>query len=600
MADLETLANDLYNPLLRYHESKGTTVAGVNAPKASARLDAVKLGSDLLGKSNIMKLMDSLSGQNGDTVKLSDAIISKWKDEKNGGSKFIDALNNDLGRDPAATARLIDAIKKDPNKIAANLNGMTQYTPGSLATLIPAVATPAPAVVATNAPIATQPKPAAVRAAPVSIVASGPATSGTTAPVGAPATAGGGTIVNQPAPPVDTQGIMRGVFESLADASDEKIVQSLNKGMVKSILTSMSQDAITKFGVSASDANGFKETIIDPDNDRLLDRITKNFQSNPEFIRQLARASKDSGEPISEMKKNAARSLMTPIMENPQKLAEDDYVKELTRNLKMGNSKSPFMDFFKNMFGEGMGGWIGQFIEKIKSFFSGFSGNSKVFSVVSQPGSLLPSVLINQDAIAENRNRHYAQSTVGANDLTTFPEPYKTVAVKGPDGKPKLDNDGKPMTEKVANTFKMQINGKDTEVVLARGLMANEVKGHIDPTTNQFVPSNKVAFWGTKTDGGQPELLETTKAEFIKYKAAVDAASAKYGDGKQLAFTDYTEQDARASLRNQPQIQMASVDPQTGAVTQKQVVAGLPVTQGQVRPKNTTASGQDRDYELQG
>lgn len=375
------------------------------------------------------------------------------------------------------------------------------------------------------------------------------------------------------------------LLDAVANASDDDIKKTISPDAVHMLADRIAKMAVTTHGTSQATANGFVTKIkTDPN---LSQAIATNLQQNPELVRQLARMAKDKT-PLAEPAKSMARKEMENLMANPERLADSKYVQGLQQKIQMAEQfkNEGIGGMLKSMFA-GFGGGFGNFAQ----VFAGFTGPNKVFSMV-QGGGLFPTLMINLDAKAANEAIAYARSTVSSNDLKTFPEPYKTVMVKGADGK--------QVAQEVPNAFKMNINGKETNVILARGLMANEVKGHIDPTTNQFVPSNKVAFWGTKTVGGQPELLYASKDEFLKYKSAVDAASAKYGDGKQLAFTDYTEQDARVALRNQPQIQMASVDPQTGAVTQKQVVAGLPVTQGQIRPKNTDASGQDMDYELQG
>jgi hypothetical protein len=398
----------------------------------------------------------------------------------------------------------------------------------------------------------------------------------------------------QPSAPAPTQTASRpsssandddAILDAVANFSDDDIKKGTSVEAVHMFADRIAKMAVTVHGTSPATANGFAAKIkADPN---LSQAIATNLQQNPAFVRQLARMAKDKT-PLTEPAKSMARREMENLMANPERLADAKYVRELQQKIQMAEQ-------YKN---EGIGGMLQSMFGQLRggssdlgSAFAGFTGPHTVFTM-AQGGGLFPTLMINQDSIRKNEAIGYARSTVGANDLKTFPEPYKTAMVKGADGK--------QVAKEVPNTFKMNINGKETDVILARGLMANEVKGHIDPATNQFVPSNKVAFWGTRSVGGQPELLYASKDEFLKYKSAVDAASAKYGDGKQLAFTDYTEQDARVALRNQPQIQIASVDPQTGAVTQKQVVAGLPVTQGQVRPKNTTAPGQDMDYELQG
>jgi predicted DNA-binding ArsR family transcriptional regulator len=586
MVDLVKLRKDLTDPLLRYHKRDGDDWGDV----ASAEFDAIKLARELLAKPNIMKFMDSLSGLSTDTSKLSDAIITKWKTDP----QFLNKLEGDLGKDPAAATRLIDAIKKDPNKVATSINAMSQYNVGALATLAPLVVTPAAAV----APATASPKPGAggsaaapakpvpaqaqnrpaPQVAPVATTTVRPADAGVPAPA-APQPAAA-AVPDAPAPtvPVATasstppsaedlakgQKFARDVFESLADAPDAEIAQVLTKDMVKTILTSMSQDAIAKFGVEAGVADAFKKRI---ENDsELLNNITTNFRNNPEFIRQLAKASKDSGEPISEAKKNAARAMMTPIMENPQNLAEDSYVKEMTGKLKLGNSKSPLMDMFAGMFG-GLGGWLGQLMEGFKRFFSGFFGDKKVFSVVSQGGSMLPSLMVNPRAIEENRLKYDTEAGVSARSMTALSldgKRFITVKEKGPDGK--------EIEKQVPNTIEITtIDGKKVKVVPAVGvLLAQQAKGDYDPDTGRWVagPVNAWVVTGLNEAGGSSAVKRVTmsETEFLKFKKRVDEISVKDGDGRQLAFQNYTEQDARKA-GIVPRIQVASVNPQTGAVT---------------------------------
>lgn len=512
--------------------------------------------------------------------KTLDALIDKIEADpsvpKEAQAKIIVAFANKWKTNPDIYSQMEADLKKTPelaNRIQVTANGnpaslitaIKEYEPGNMGANLPVKGSylEAERKYASSAP--ASPSPMAVVAG-----------------------------ATQPSAPAPTQTASRptssandddAILDAVANASDDDIQKTTSPEAVHMLADRIAKMAVTTHGTSPATANGFVAKIkTDP---KLSQAIAINLQQNPDFVRQLARMAKDKT-PLTEPAKSMARREMENLMENPERLADAKYVRELQQKIQMAEQ-------FKN---EGIGGMLQSMFGPLRGGFSnlglvfaGFTGPNKVFSMVQGDG-LFPTMMINLDSMRRNEAVAYAASTVGGNSLTTFAEPYKTVSVKGPDGK--------SMTEKVPNTFKMTINGKETDVVLALGLTANERAGHIDPVTNQFVPSNRVAFWGTRTVGGQPEMLETTKDEFERYRTAVNQASAKYGDGRQLAFTDYTEQDARDRFRNQPQIQIASVDPQTGAVTQKQVVAGLSVTQGQIRPKNTTAPGQDMDYELQG
>lgn len=589
MVDLTTLTRNLYYPLLRYHQRDGNDLSDVK----KALDDAIVLGRQLQDRPNIMEFMNSLSGLNVDTTRLSDAIITKWKADP----QFLNKLERDLLGDREAAARLVNAIKNNPNNVASLLNDMAQYNAGSLSTLAP-VAAVNPAV-ASPAPQQNQPRQAGTstanpsttrtstgqpaRSAPAAGVAATPVTASPPT-VAQPATTGTvPTTVSAPPQPttpeelVIGQQIARGVFESLADASDAQITQALTKDMVKNILTSMSRDAITKFGVSAQDANAFASTISDPNNDALLDRITRNFKNNPDFIRQLAKASKDSGEPLSDTKKNAARAMMTPIMENPEKLAEDAYVKGLTRNLKMGNSNSPMMSMLSGMFG-GMGGWLGQLMDGFRRLFSGFFGGASVFSVVNTGGSMLPTIMVNRSAIEENRARAEADRSANPRDMTALSlNGQRFITVK------EKDASGREIERQVPNTIEITTtDGKKVKAVPAVGvLLAQQARGNFDPDTGRWI-AGPVHAWivtGLNEDGGSSAVRRVTmsEAEFLRFKKQVDETSAKYGDGRPLAFENYTEQDARRA-GIVARIPVTIVNPQTGAVTNTVLRPATPVS----------------------
>lgn len=636
MVDAAKLKNDLYAPLLKYHQKSGTDYFGKDVvDTAAATKDAGLLVGEIMIRPNIKKLLDALdkpagnSAPHKDSAKLTEAIIAKWKTPE--GSQFLSNLEKDLGADKDVTAKLVSAIQKDPNKVAQNISS---YKAGNLAAAIPAESVK-------TAPSGTAPAPKEAKAEPEIVPArtqaiKKAASAAPVSPIEATASAAiesNETVAKAPKSPKTepaasaedkaiTDKILQTAFESLADRSDTEIANAIDADMVKSIAKGMSQQAISKYGVQEPAAKAFLKKIAGPQepgeskdgyDPQLADNIAANLKRNPEFVRQLAKAAKNK-EPMDKAMVDMARPTMTSVMENPEKLADDKYVKDLSQKMNMGSSMGGFGKILNNIFGEGFGskisGWFNAIFSQIKSWISGFTGDKQVISMKSGGnGSFLPTVMVNLDAINANRDAAAAQARYSPLTMTALSQKgadgkfFHDEQVKDKDGKPAVSQDGKPVMKTVMNGAYTitDIDGKQHSVMPSVGQL--EAKQDKDGNVyGRFVTK-------INANGVSDELatIRVSEAEFKKYEEATNKRAREAGLNQTLAFSAYTAQDAANAAKAQT-IQMVSVDPKTSAVspvtavniaTPQEPSVGYTVVNGTVMRKPEPAKN-DPEFALRG
>lgn len=566
----------------------------------------------------VLKKMGAQVLTDGAKIKF-DADAAKKSD-----TGIIDKLAKDLSG--ANGAQMIKQLREHPDAIVKNLDSYASQK-GTVADFLgQPVVTAAPAPVPEKAPSASgssshattgkhsakAPAPIAVAAAPVTptVVTPSSAPITQTAPEVTPTTQ---APVAKNTPQTPSQDPQEQVLAALAGASDKDIKEGLTKTDVKRILNGMADQAETKFGVNASTASGFKNRVGGGDpklaDDKLISDITINMQNNPDFVRQLAKSAQNKTEP-SDGLKEAARKEMTKVMENPEKLAEDSYVKELSQNMKKAESFEAFSSsgigkMFGSMFGEGFGGkisgWIGQIFEGIKNFFSGLFGGKPVLSMTSGGNSMLPNVMINTRNFQENVDNAAAFARYRPEEMNALP-------IKGADGKffhdvVTKDAKGNETKREEPNTITIKTaEGKDMKVIPATGnLMAQQMAGNLG-ADGRFTEGNVRVPVVTGIDkNGQSAKIESivmTPAEFNKYKTQVDAEGQKRGGQFQtLDFQKYTVENAIEAEKKPQALQIISVNAKSGAVSEPvETAIGNTPTPLNNRP-NPAAN--DQQYALQ-
>lgn len=556
---------------------------------------------------------DALLGKIGKQV-LADGEKVKFDTTaaKKSGTGIIDKLAADLAG--KSGAQMVTQLRTDPtvitekmDKYAAGTIGIAEMLPAAAAAKATAPAAKAAAPTAAAPPAPTVAKKAHVAAAPaVAPIAAAVSTPTPTAPTDAPAAPSDPTATAAAADPAEQ------VLTALAEMSNEDIKKELTRDDIKLILNGMADQAGSKYGVESSTVSGFKQRVAE--DTELVDDITTNFQNNPDFVRQLAKAAKDKT-PMNKTMQNMAKGTMTTVMENPEKLAEDAYVKDLNQKMNMGSKMAGFGKILDSIFGPGVGGqiagWFSAIFDQIKGFFSQFTGEKSVISMRSGgQGSLLPTAMLNVDNMRYNKEAAEAQANYSPRQMTALTTADKDgkffhngEQLKDKDGKPVLKND-KPVYEQIPNgqiTLKTA-DGKDFKGIPSVGaLSAIELQnGNVRVPIVEAIDAKGAATKVTQ--------ITMTREAFDDYKKIADAKGQERGGAiKSLTLETLEDRTVRAPLT----VKMASVDPSTGAVaplTTIDAATGKPVQPGlqksevetfPVRPHNDPSSN-ERDYKLQG
>lgn len=530
------------------------------------------------------------------------ALAQKWSGNGtgNGDKDVFKKLEADLAKNPDLAQQLTAAIKNSPDTA---LQAIAKYDGTNMSTLL---ATTAPAVAPATPSVATP------NTQPVTTVAGAPGV--TTNPVPnapgpngrpldakpeevPPATVAAEAVT--PRPPIDP-------LEELSRGTDDNIRQFSSVEGVRMLAAKMGEAAV-KSGVNPATATGFMKRI--EKDDQLAKNISQNLQKNPDFVRQMAKMAKDNG-PLVEPFKSAVTREMNKLMENPQLLADEKYVKDMQQKMKMAEDfkNSGMMSMMTQMF-DGLRAQSHAFFGQMSAIGAAFSGPNPVFSMASGSG-FMPSMMVNMGAYHANMGEYLAGQNYRPADMTALPTKGKDgkftreVAILDDKGKPLTKADGTPLTQKVPNgqiTLKT-LDGKDVNVIPAVGaLVAKEDKdGNLRVPTIQAIDDNGVA---TKL-----AFVKMTPTEFAKLqKASNEAAVAQnlQANYKTLEIDRGTVDTNTAAMRFAQEqadpIPVAKVDPASGAVTATMVQPAPQVARNTVAPVagNRPDASNDRDMSLQ-
>lgn len=553
--------------------SVGNAVTGGNNVSATdkAIADAKRYGLTQPGQAekfveqatlmgNINELLEnpkikSLSQDKKDLI--GKAVVQKWQENPT----LLKNFNSDLGKDTSLSAKIADLAAKNPSAVAGVVKGYNGGNAAELVTSASVAPTAKPQVSAAKAPSETAAPVAATSqtsAAPVVKASAQPRSTAPTssAPASIPAAVAAAPVaaplpaqaVGQPARGASTNPSLE-AFKSLANADDQTIKDAMSGPMIAGIADGMADEAVNKFGVSSNLAEAFASRISE--NPGLRSKVVENFKNNPQFVRELAKSMK-SNEPLPEGVREIAKKTMVGVMENPEKLADDKYVKNLTSQMQMGSTFSTGMGFMKNMFGIDLGGKMSgimggfeQFFKKIMHFVDQFTGGNFI-SMRNSGMSLSKSLGAAWDQAGSYEN-------VAANGIkylkplsaTADGKFYKTEQVK--------QADGSVINREVANTVTVKsLSGQDLKIVPATGLQAVR-----DPRTGN-VSFIAIKEGGVEKDGklkGASETMQVTlsREEFAKYNQQV--ASLNGGRGMEVADRvpmNVAEVDRRSGVVSPP------------------------------------------------
>lgn len=352
-----------------------------------------KLTVELMDKKVLSGIFSRIKEDPSISAANKEKLVSAVVDKYNKDPKSLDRLESDLAANPALAKRLEQSIKSNPAAIAER--GIPAYTGGNLEAALN-TAVPAPAAKPSAAP-----SPAAAPAAdrrpetPKPESADGgkrrhsaPAAAPAAAPSAAPA-----PVAAAAAAPSLSPAEMASIIDKLATGNDEyikKVVDAQGPKLVNGMAHGMADMARDKFGIPEATTNAFEKTIKgDP---KLQEAIAENFKKHPDFVRQMAKMAQGGGD-VPDAMKEMARKEMDKVMQNPQLLADDKYVKGVESQMRMGNTMGKISGFLQNTFGidmSGMMGGMGGFFQGIanwfKDFFGAFSGGG-VKDFLSQPSN---------------------------------------------------------------------------------------------------------------------------------------------------------------------------------------------------------------------
>ena len=515
-----------------------------------------RLIAEINRRPNVEKLINASREGTSSPAKqeLAKMIIDRWRQDEN----LLKKLDKDLA-DPAKSEKINQMLEKEPSKLKALVQSYDGNNMKALLTPVVAAtnAEPTPAATAAQAPTQTN-KPRS----PESVVGASVAAeiSSKQESVVAADKPHVKTDVQQSDQPTskDDKELLKRSFQTLAVASDEDIIDSINPRFVQSLLEGLSEDSVEKFGVDPKTASDFLKTI--KGNPKLFNEITENFKRNPGFVRELAKASKESSdEPLSDSKKNAARAFITPILANAEILTDDAKLKRLEGDLKLGNSKSGFMDWFAGLFGGsgGLGALFSGIVDKIKDFFAGFSGDKPVLSLRSStPGSMFPTVMVNVDNIHRNRMQARVDNQYNPRDMTAF-----TLGKPGYMIEEREGPDGKATQTKVWNGIDIKTaDGKTMKVHPSVGTLQaiQQADGRYRVPVINELDKNGVA--------AELKFVMMAKADFDAYKTQVDNIAEAAGDNRRLAASHYPAEQLAAEKERYAN-NITTIHHETGVVT---------------------------------
>lgn len=337
-----------------------------------------------------------------------DAVVDQVNKDPKG---FVQKLEKDLKNDTSAANNLKTIIENNPAEAARIINAYdgTNFKPLMASVQnSPAPATPPPVA----APSPTQSPPPSAGSATTQ-PGSGQATSTAPAPPSTPRPHGtGGTTTPGSAAPTTSPPAaaaagggasssaaassqqMSGLFEALKTATNSEIrglftgKDALGKnGHVMQFATAFAREAVKTYGISQADADGFVKRIEgDP---TLQKNIADNLANNPDFIRDMASL---DGQTIDPRIRGLAKQKLQNLMQNPQKLADSEYLKKAGA-MAQDAKRITQMDDWEQRIGQGLDkmglgsfkGPLHQIVEWLKNLLMGISGGGDLKSMFSGP-----------------------------------------------------------------------------------------------------------------------------------------------------------------------------------------------------------------------
>ncbi len=326
------------------------------------------------------------------------ALGSKFRQDP----KVLEKLSRDIAEHPGMDKRLLAAIEKDPSAAAksiatytgANGVGPDGKTNGQLENLVNGIL--GPEAKAEVPPPPKPPAPAARAAAPAAVTPPPQRAAAAEAP-----------------PPVDKVAPMAAVAAAAAPdealAQGETTMDDLDPSKAKLRITSediaanggLADELYGTFKTNFPDMVGLEEFRDKLKNDRgLQERVAQNLNNNPDFVTQLTNLATDNQDKgPSKLLQQFGRSTVQDLVDNPEKLASDAYVDNLSGQLKMadGSILDKIGSFFRNFDFQGMLGKIGSFLKPIMNMIGNFvgklfGGSGNLMSMGNGPG-LLQNVL---------------------------------------------------------------------------------------------------------------------------------------------------------------------------------------------------------------
>jgi hypothetical protein len=548
-----------------------------------------------MGKA-LESLRNDPSVDNQTKLNFVEALGKKWKDDP----QVIAKLDKEIEKSPALGQALLAAIKTNPQGTLQALSRYNGNLSQSLQGLTPTVAPAQSAAPATPAPLSV---PSTTPAAPAAVSPTAGTTNAPAVPPVAVVVPGNAapsapTTPSAPASSTTTAGGTPSGFslQELLELDDTNLKAVITPKLVQEKLAPALAKIAREQGVPSMSTSGFEERI--KRDDKLAKDIADALKRNPSSIRAIAAAIQETnGQDTSmtgKLKGHVIKSELTSIMNNPQKLASDDYLQSVERLTKQNDIFKALG--FDKMFG-GMFGGAG--FSRFADQFACFTGPNKVFSICTSPGGFLPSIMINQGAMADNRIHALFRQFENPQDMKLLPNNGKLFLDKMEGGKPVLDKDGKPVQE--LNTVEIKLaDGSTKKIVPANSpnYTAKQAQGGFS-AGGEYIPGN---IWVSVITGVDPKTqlpnkidrVAMTPQQFEDYQKLIAKNS---GGQEQIPFQSFTVADANKFRQDVAQATTQNTvryDPATG---QALPPVATPATGAQTFPVRPQTQIEDRRLE---
>jgi hypothetical protein len=357
------------------------------------------------------------------------------------------------------------------------------------------------------------------------------------------------------------EAILDGFLTNDKELLQNRVNNTIDAKSVVGIADKMSNEATKKFGVEPAIADAFAKKIKgDP---VLAEKISDNLKRNPEFLQELAKASKNKEE-LKGSTKDMAKSIMTNVMENPEAMKDDIYIKNLTSKIKMGNSNEGGMGSF---FGGLMDKFpfLGQLMEAFKNIIRGFTGDNSVLSMSNKGGSMFPTLMINMDNYNKNVTEGRIFDSYKPSDMKAFPVAGADKKIFHTEKYLAQDENGKQIekTREVPNTVSIvDAKGNPHKIIPSIGLAAVQKSGSYEGGRWKEGNISIVAVTDidSKGNAAKIERVTMTSEQFSDYKKTVEGMSGSQYPVNASTEADFAKQHKELSDR------VATVSPQNGQI----------------------------------